>query len=164
MWENTDLTCFKGSTQSSEEKANNLQRLAFVSSELARAGAAVITAPVAPKKVSRDAIKSTVLQSAGPGGNFFTIHVATPLEHCEARDRKGYFAKARAGEIKGVAGIDEIYEAPEKADLTVDVRDQTIPEIVHSEYFSRNSFRFASVIEHELSTGIVLLLETQSLI
>ncbi|GJE92204.1 ATP-sulfurylase [Phanerochaete sordida] len=119
-------------TESAEERATNLQRLGFVAAELARAGAAVIAAPIAPQRASRDLIKETVLQSAGAGGNFFTVHVATPLEHCEASDRKGVYSRARSGELKGVAGIDVTYEAPDRADLTVDVTSQSIPEIVHS--------------------------------
>jgi sulfate adenylyltransferase len=110
-----------------------LQRLAFVSAELARAGAAVIAAPIAPQKTSRDAIKDTVIHTAGAGGNYFTVHVATPLEYCEEHDRKGVYTRARAGELKCVAGVDEVYEAPEHADLTVDASTQSIPEIVHSE-------------------------------
>ncbi|CCM01495.1 uncharacterized protein FIBRA_03549 [Fibroporia radiculosa] len=126
-----------------EERSKNLQRVAFVAAELSRAGAAVIATPIAPKQVSRDVIKGTVIHSAGAGANFFTIHVATPLEHCEATDRKGIYARARRGELSGVAGVDEIFETPERADLTVDVITQSIPEIVHS---------------------IVLLLETNSLL
>ncbi|KAF7790304.1 hypothetical protein EIP86_001258 [Pleurotus ostreatoroseus] len=132
-----------GFTKTSEERSKDLQRIGFVSAELARAGAAVIAAPVAPKAASRDAIKNTVLQTAGPGGNFFTIHVATPLAHCEATDRKGIYSQAHAGAVNGVAGVDETYEVPERADLTVDVTKQSIPEIVHS---------------------IVLLLETNALV
>ncbi|THG99347.1 hypothetical protein EW026_g2991 [Hermanssonia centrifuga] len=80
-------------TASEEERSKNLQRLSFVSAELARAGAAVIAVPIAPKKESRDAIKDTVVHTAG--GNFFTVHVATPLEHCESTDRKGVYARAQ---------------------------------------------------------------------
>ena len=109
-----------------------MQRLAFVSAELARAGAAVITAPSSSKAASRDVLRETVLQGAGPGGNFFTIHVATPLEHCEATDRRGVYSAARRGELKGVAGVDEAYETPERADLVVDLTQQSVPEIVTS--------------------------------
>ncbi|KAG9316402.1 hypothetical protein JVU11DRAFT_2436 [Chiua virens] len=126
-----------------EERHGNLQRIAFVSSELARAGAAVIAAPVAPEERSRALVKDTVVSSAGAGGNFFLIHVATPLEHCESTDRRGVYAQARNGLIKGFAGVDVKYEVPKKADLTVDIRTQNIPSIVHS---------------------IILLLETGSLI
>ncbi len=127
---------FAAFTASEEERSKNLQRLSFVSAELARAGAAVIAAPIAPKKESRDAIKDTVVHTAGAGGNFFTVHVATPLEHCESTDRKGVYARARTGELKGVAGVDEVYDVPERADLTVDVSIQSVPEIVHSEYIA----------------------------
>ena len=64
------------------------------------------------------------------------IHVATPQEHCEKTDRKGVYARARRGEIKGFAGVDEVYETPEQSHLTVDVTTQSVPEIVHSKFFS----------------------------
>ncbi|KAH0827551.1 hypothetical protein J3R83DRAFT_4272 [Lanmaoa asiatica] len=126
-----------------EERHDNLQRIAFVASELARAGAAVIAAPVAPKERSRASVKDTVVSSAGAGGNFFLVHVATPLEYCESTDRRGVYAQARNGTIKGFVGVDVEYETPKKADLTVDITTQNIPSIVHS---------------------IILLLETNSLI
>ena len=71
------------------------------------------------------------------------IHVATPFEHCEKTDRRGLYARARRGEVTGFTGVDDPYEAPEHAELTVDVTKQSIPEIVHS---------------------IILLLETGSLL
>lgn len=82
-----------------------LQRIAFVSAELTRAGAAVIAAPIGPYEHSRQAAKDTIVHTGGSGGNFFLIHVATPLEHCEKTDRKGVYKKARAGEIKSFTGI-----------------------------------------------------------
>lgn len=118
---------------SAHDRHLNLQRIAFVAAELSRAGAAVIAAPIAPYERSRQAAKDTILQSGGAGGNFFTIHVATPLEHCERTDRKGTYAKARAGEITGFTGVDDVYETPERPELTVDVTTQSIPEIVHSQ-------------------------------
>ena len=77
-----------------------------------------------------------MIHTAGAGGNFYTVHVATPIEYCEQHDRKGVFARARTGELRGVAGVDEVYEVPERADLTVDVSRQSIPEIVHSTFSS----------------------------
>ncbi|KIK67197.1 hypothetical protein GYMLUDRAFT_37261 [Collybiopsis luxurians FD-317 M1] len=126
-----------------EERHENAMRIAFVSAELARAGAAVIAAPVAPLETTRQSVRDTVVHSGGAGGNFFLIHVATPLEHCEKTDRKGVYARARKGDIKGFVGIDTPYEAPDNADLVVDVTTQNLAEIVHS---------------------IVLLLETNSLL
>ncbi|KIY44455.1 ATP-sulfurylase [Fistulina hepatica ATCC 64428] len=126
-----------------EERDQNVQRMGFVAAELARAGAAVIVAPMAPKEHTRATVRNTVLKTAGPGGNFFTIHVATPLAYCEKTDRRGVYAQARAGKIISFPGISEEYEVPVKTDLTVDVSQQNIEEIVHS---------------------IVLLLEIQSLV
>lgn len=121
-----------------EDRNTNLQRIAFVTAELSRAGAAVITASTAPTKHGRDATRETVIQTAGAGGNFFTIHVATPQEHCERTDRKGLYAMARRGEIRGMPGVDQEYEIPEKADLIADITTQTVPEIVHSEFCSEH--------------------------
>jgi len=113
---------------SHEDKHLNLLRIGFVASELTKAGAAVIAAPTAPYAASRKAVKD---QIAGPGGNYFLVHVATPLEYCEKVDRRGLYKRARNGEIKGFTGIDDVYEEPTDADLTVDLRSDTVPEIVH---------------------------------
>jgi sulfate adenylyltransferase len=118
---------------SQEDRHKNIQRIAYVAAELSRAGAAVIAAPIAPFEKSRKAAQDYVIQNGGGGGgNFYLVHVATPLEYCEKTDNKGTYAKARRGEIKGFTGIDDPYEEPLKADLTVDVSKQTVQEIVHS--------------------------------
>jgi sulfate adenylyltransferase len=124
---------------SREDRHTNIQRIAFVATELAKAGAAVIAAPIAPYSHSRDAARTHVIRAAGPGGNFFEVHVATPLEYCEATDRKGRYARARRGEIKGFTGVDDPYEAPERPDITVDLSKQSLPEIVHSKLFFMNT-------------------------
>lgn len=93
----------------------------------------MIVSAIAPNRDSRDAIKDTILHTAGAGGNFYTVHVATPLEHCEETDRRNVYKRARNGELKGVAGVDEVYETPERAELVVNVATQSVPEIVHSE-------------------------------
>ncbi|OCF38217.1 sulfate adenylyltransferase [Kwoniella heveanensis CBS 569] len=113
-----------------EQKHINLQRIGFVASELTKAGAAVIAAPVAPYEKSRQAIKKSVVGSGG--GNFFLVHVATPLEWCEKVDRRGLYKRARSGELKNLTGVDDVYEAPTDADLVCDIRHDTVPEIVHS--------------------------------
>ncbi|KOS15690.1 sulfate adenylyltransferase [Malassezia pachydermatis] len=127
---------------SPEDRHTNIQRIAFVASELTRAGAAVIASPIAPYERSRQAARETITKNGG-SGNFFLVHVATPLEYCEKTDRRGNYAKARRGEIKGFTGVDDVYEEPKDADLVVDVSKQSIAEITHS---------------------IVLLLEANSLI
>jgi sulfate adenylyltransferase len=97
----------------------------------------VIAAPIAPTEKGRQAVKNTIQQSAGPGGNFFLIHVATPLEHAEQMDRRGIYKRARDGTLKGLPGVDVEYEGPSDADLVVDATEQSIPEIVHGKLFGR---------------------------
>jgi sulfate adenylyltransferase len=114
------------------EEHHNLQRMAYVASELARAGAVVVASTIAPQETGRQAVRETITRQAGPGGNFFLIHVATPLEYCEKTDRRGVYYRARKGIIKGFIGVDEGFERPNNADLVVDITRQSIPEIVHS--------------------------------
>ena len=107
----------------------NINRIGFVASELTKAGAAVIAAPIAPFNESRSQARSLVEKH----GSFYLIHVATPLEYCEKTDRRGIYAAARKGEIKGFTGVDDPYEAPSKgdADLTVDFEKSNVRTIVH---------------------------------
>ena len=112
---------------SREDRDKNIGRIAFVAAELTKAGAAVIAAPIAPFDSSRKAAKDTVSQF----GTFYLVHVATPLEYCEQTDRRGVYARARRGEIKGFTGVDDPYEAPEKADLVVDASTSSVRNIVH---------------------------------
>lgn len=112
---------------SRQDRSLNIGRIAFVASELTKAGAAVIAAPIAPYEDARQHARELVEKS----GPFFLVHVATPLEHCEKTDRKGVYERARAGEIKGFTGVDDPYETPQKADLTVDLTKQNVRSIVH---------------------------------
>lgn len=83
-----------------------MQRIAFVAAELARAGAAVIAAPIAPHESSRQAARDHIVANGGAGGgNFFLVHLSTPLEYCEKTERRGVYARARRGEIKNFTGI-----------------------------------------------------------
>ncbi|KAF3917259.1 hypothetical protein AA313_de0202514 [Arthrobotrys entomopaga] len=112
---------------SREDRHKNIQRIAFVAGELTRSGAAVIAAPIAPYDDSRRQAKETV----GQFGSFYLVHVATPLEYCEATDKKGTYKAAREGRIKGFTGVDDPYEVPENADLVVDISKQDVRSIVH---------------------------------
>lgn len=112
---------------SREDRKTNIARIAFVASELTKAGAAVIAAPIAPYEDARVQARE-LIEKSGP---FFLIHVATPLEYCEKTDRRGIYKKARAGEIKGFTGVDDPYEVPPAADLVVDREKQTVRSIVH---------------------------------
>jgi sulfate adenylyltransferase len=144
-----------------EERYNHLQRIGFVASELARAGAGVIAAPIAPHETGRRFVRETVAHQAGPGGNFFLVHVATPLEHCEKTDRSGVYAQARKGQVRGLAGIDDIFEVPKDANLTVDLSEHSIPQVVHS---ASLFLPLCDDFPVHLVIGIVLLLETSGLL
>lgn len=112
---------------SREDRHRNIQRIAFVAAELTKAGAAVIAAPIAPFENDRKQARETISQH----GSFYLVHVATPLEYAEKTDKKGVYAKARRGEINGFTGVDDPYEAPEAADLVVDVEKTSVRGIVH---------------------------------
>ncbi|KAJ1863694.1 Sulfate adenylyltransferase [Coemansia sp. RSA 2703] len=109
------------------ERDINVARIGFVASELTRAGAACIAAPIAPY----DAARQLVRQQVARVGGFYLVHVATPLEACIENDRAGVYQRAIAGEIKGFTGIDDVYEAPAKPDLVVDTTRTAISQIVH---------------------------------
>jgi sulfate adenylyltransferase len=101
---------------SKEHRDINIRRIGFVASEITKNGGIAICAPIAPY----DAVRREVREMVEPGGGFVLVHVATPLEVCEQRDRKGLYAKARAGLLKEFTGISDPYEAPADADLTID--------------------------------------------
>jgi len=106
---------------SREHRDLNIQRIGFVASEITKHGGIAICAPIAPYKATRKKVRHTVEEHGG----FIEIHVATPLDTCESRDRKGLYAKARAGLIKEFTGISDPYEVPETAELVIDTRDCT---------------------------------------
>ena len=112
---------------SRSDRHKNIQRIAFVAAELTNAGAAVIAAPIAPFEDSRKVARETISQY----GSFYLVHVATSLEYSERTDKKGVYAKARRGEIKGFTGVDDPYEEPVKPDLMVDVETTSVRSIVH---------------------------------
>ena len=106
---------------SREHRDLNIQRIGFVASEIAKSGGLVICAPIAPYAAARRKVREMV----SAHGAFIEIHVATPIEECEKRDRKGLYAKARAGLIKEFTGISDPYEAPENAEIVLDTRQLT---------------------------------------
>jgi sulfate adenylyltransferase len=112
---------------SRHDRHTNIQRIAFVAAELTKAGAGVIAAPIAPFEESRQQARETISQY----GSFYLVHVATSLEYAEKTDKRGIYAKARRGEIKGFTGVDDPYEDPVKADLVVDAEKTSVRNIVH---------------------------------
>ncbi|HOX70316.1 MAG TPA: bifunctional sulfate adenylyltransferase/adenylylsulfate kinase [Dokdonella sp.] len=115
---------------SKEHRDLNVQRIGFVAAEITKNGGIAICAPIAPYKGSRDIVRENV----SAGGVFVEIHVSTPIETCEGRDRKGLYALARAGKIKEFTGISDPYEVPENPDLRIDTTaippDQAVQQIV----------------------------------
>lgn len=94
----------------------NIQRIGFVASEITKHGGIAICAPIAPYDAARREVRGMVT----PHGGFVLVHVATSLEVCEHRDRKGLYAKARAGLIQEMTGVSDPYEVPTDAELTID--------------------------------------------
>ena len=111
---------------SKEHRDLNITRIGYVASEITKHRGVAICAPIAPYAATRRQVRNMVSEYGG----FFEVHVATPLEVCEERDRKGLYAKARAGVIKGFTGIDDPYEVPEHAELAIDTTDLTAEEAV----------------------------------
>jgi sulfate adenylyltransferase len=101
---------------SKEHRDINIRRIGYVASEITKNGGIAICAPIAPY----DSVRQEVRGMIAPLGGFDLVHVNTPLEVCEARDRKGLYAKARQGIIKEFTGISDPYEEPEDADIAID--------------------------------------------
>jgi len=112
---------------SKEHRDLNIQRIGYVASEITKNGGIAICAPIAPYARTRRIVREMVEAVGG----FIEIHVATPIEVCEQRDRKGLYAKARAGLIKGFTGIDDPYEIPENAEMSIDTTDVTPDMLAH---------------------------------
>jgi len=111
---------------SREHRDINIRRIGFVASEIAKHGGIAVCAPIAPYDATRKAVRQLV---EGEGGGFVLVHVNTPLETCEERDRKGLYAKARAGEIKEFTGISDPYEVPTDADVVLDTTKYSADEL-----------------------------------
>jgi sulfate adenylyltransferase len=101
---------------SKEHRDINVRRIGFVASEITKNRGVAICAPIAPYTKTRDEIRKTIEAYGG----FVEVYVATPLDVCESRDRKGMYAKARAGLIKGYTGIDDPYEEPASPEVRID--------------------------------------------
>ncbi len=106
---------------SKEHRDLNILRIGYVASEITRNGGIAICAAIAPYAAARRSVRDLI----APLGGFVEIYVATPIEVCEGRDRKGLYAKARAGLIKGFTGIDDPYEDPVDPEMKIDATDLT---------------------------------------
>jgi adenylylsulfate kinase len=108
---------------SAEDRAENIRRIGEVAKLFTNAGVLALTAFISPYRADRNAVRALL----GPG-EFIEVFMDTPIEICEARDPKGLYKKARAGQIKGFTGIDDPYEAPEKPELVLDGGKKSIDE------------------------------------
>jgi sulfate adenylyltransferase len=112
---------------SKEHRDINIRRIGYVASEITKNGGIAICAPIAPY----DDIRKENQALIAPLGGYILVHMATPLSICEQRDRKGLYAKARAGIIKEFTGISDPYEEPDHADVVIDATDVTPEEAAH---------------------------------
>ena len=119
-----------GLTFSRADRDLNIARIGFVATEVARHGGIAICAPIAPYAEARARVRSMVREV----GDFLLVHVATPVQVCEARDRKGLYAKARAGVIDNFTGVSDPYEEPTDAEVTIDTsatsRQQSVDAVL----------------------------------
>ena len=109
---------------SKEDRDKNIQRVTFVAQQLVKHGVIVVCAFISPYLSEREYARSEI-------GNFIEVFVKCPIEVCEQRDVKGLYAKARSGEIKNFTGIDDPYEEPKNAEITVNTSTSTLDDEVH---------------------------------
>ena len=110
---------------SKRDRDTNVLRIGYFASEIARAGGIAICAPIAPNDEARKHARSLVADDS-----LLLVHVATPLELCEARDRTGFYARARAGQLASFTGIDDPYERPDEAVLEIDTSRTSVDSAV----------------------------------
>jgi len=108
----------KGLGFSKQDRDANILRIGFVASEIVRHGGIAIVAAVSPYEATRTEVRQMIGDD-----RFVLVHVATPIDVCEQRDVKGLYSKARRGEIKGLTGIDDPYEAPAAPDIRLTTLD-----------------------------------------
>jgi sulfate adenylyltransferase len=113
-------------TFSREHRDLNIRRIGFVAGEVVKHGGTVVVAAIAPYEQAREEARALVEKH----GRFLLVHVATPLEVAEQRDVKGLYAKARAGVIPHFTGVSDPYEAPGRAELTIDTSVTPLEESV----------------------------------
>ena len=112
---------------SKEHRDLNIRRIGYVASEITKNGGIAICAPIAPYATTRRAVREDVEEF----GAFVEVHVATSLEECERRDRKGLYKLARAGKIKEFTGISDPYDIPETPELSVETENVDVDNCAH---------------------------------
>ncbi|WP_249138671.1 adenylyl-sulfate kinase [Phycicoccus avicenniae] len=108
---------------SPEDRRTNVRRIGWVAAEVAHHGGIAVCSPIAPEDAVR---RDVAAMAADRGARFVLVHVATPLEECERRDRKGLYARARRGEIPDFTGISAPYDVPDEPDLRIDTTGRDV--------------------------------------
>ena len=111
---------------SRDDRNENIRRIGSAAAEITKNGGISICAPIAPY----DSARKTVRQMISSVGGFLLAYVSTPVEVCEARDRKGLYAKARAGIISQFTGVSDPYEPPDDAEITFDATHTSVETAV----------------------------------
>lgn len=109
-----------------EDRVLNIKRIGYVASLIVKSGGIAIAAPIAP----HDEPRKWGQRAVSEFGGFFLTHLATPIETCEDRDRKGLYKRARSGQLKGFTGIDDPYELPEDPEIRIDTATSSIQNSV----------------------------------
>jgi sulfate adenylyltransferase len=112
---------------SPEHRDLNIRRIGYVASEITKNGGIAICAPIAPYSATRQAVREDIEAF----GAFLEVHVATSIEECERRDRKGLYKLARAGKIESFTGISDPYEVPENPELRLETENQDVDNCAH---------------------------------
>ncbi|MFQ5437523.1 MAG: bifunctional sulfate adenylyltransferase/adenylylsulfate kinase [Paracoccaceae bacterium] len=112
---------------SKEHRDLNIRRIGYVASEITKNGGIAICAPIAPYATTRRAVREEIEAF----GAFVEVHVATSIEECERRDRKGLYKLARAGKIKEFTGISDPYDVPESPEIRVETENQLVDDCAH---------------------------------
>jgi sulfate adenylyltransferase len=112
---------------SKADRDANIRRIGWVAAEVARHHGMAVACPIAPYEKARAEVRRLAVEA---GAGFVLVYVNTPLEVCEQRDRKGLYARARAGQLRGMTGVDDPYEEPANAELRLDTTTMTVPEAI----------------------------------
>ena len=137
---------------SREHRDINIRRIGFVAAEITKNGGIAICAPIAPY----EAIRKEVRVMIQPYGGFALVYLSTPIETCEARDRKGLYAKARAGLVRHFTGVSDPYEAPVDAEVVIDTNELSPEEASHEIFLYLEKQGFIGPNENEAGLSVTL--------
>jgi len=112
---------------SKQDRDLNIKRLAYVASEITKAGGISVVVAIAPYNETREYARRVISSNGG----YVEVYVNTPIEECERRDPLGLYKQARAGELENFSGVNDVYEAPQRPDITLDCSQVSVVQAVH---------------------------------